>query len=85
MPWIGELRLQLRVAEQLRAVKADIGISESHVRVQQLRWPAAQLLDEADGAAALADDQQFADADTADALAADGIEPQRPAAIAARR
>ena len=85
VPWIGELRLQLHVAEQLGAINAHIGIRESHLRVQQLRWPAAQLLDEADGAAALADDQQLARADAADAVAVNGIESQRPAAIAARR
>ncbi|MNN71246.1 hypothetical protein D3C81_1871650 [compost metagenome] len=84
MPWVGELRLQLHVAEQLGAVKADVGISERHLRVQQFRGTTTQLLHEPDRAAALANDQQLAHADAADALAMNGIEPQRPAAIAAR-
>ena len=84
MPGVAERCLDLHCVQQLHAVIAGDGIAEGHLRIVQFRRAATQLLAEADGALALADDQQLAEAGVLDGITVDGIEAQGPALVAAR-
>ena len=85
MARIAEARGEIHVAQQLHAVKTGVRIAECNLGFEQFRRPAAQLLEEAHRALALADDQQPAETCAADTIAVDGVEAQGPAAVAARR